>query len=269
MRGADNYVDEFDQLSVTIEQTAATTSTPPVARFVYPPIDQLTPRELKRGIERAASFTVRITPSAFDAERLDQRTTNSSLESPATLYGHWWHRFFQRLEWTGGIQAAQERFAQHLSSSPDSRTAAKDWLATSQSLFSDSVIARYLRSGSNTFHREFPFSWKISDKAVVEGVVDLLIIDQIGKRALLVDWKTNRIKTREEEQLRHRYRPQIAAYWKAVRQITQLEVQAGIFATATGQFVPYNSDELETEWDRLRSLSTDKLRSIAASLSDT
>jgi hypothetical protein len=68
--------------------------------------------------------------------------------------------------------------------------------------------------------------------------------------------------------LRARYLPQIAAYWKAVSEITKLEVEAGIFATAIGKFMPYDAAELETEWERLRSLPAEEFSSVAASLWD-
>jgi len=64
--------------------------------------------------------------------------------------------------------------------------------------------------------------------------------------------------------LRQRYKPQIAAYWKAVGEIMKLQVDAGIFATAIGQFMPYDSEELAAEWERLRKLPV----SVAASLWD-
>jgi hypothetical protein len=110
--------------------------------------------------------------------------------------------------------------------------------------------------------------WSIDSHACVEGVIDLLVIDYARSKCLLVDWKTNRIKKGEEEQLRKRYQPQVAAYWKAVREITKLEVEAGIFATATGEFVAYGADELEGEWARLRAMPADQLSSVAASLWD-
>jgi hypothetical protein len=64
--------------------------------------------------------------------------------------------------------------------------------------------------------------------------------------------------------LQERYKPQIAAYWKAVGEITGYAVEAGIFATATGEFMPYPAGELATEWERLRALPL----SVAASLWD-
>ena len=94
----------------------------------------------------------------------------------------------------------------------------------------------------------------MNERSCLEGVIDLLLVDPGARRCLLIDWKTNRIKRGEEENLRKRYRSQIAAYWKAVSEITKLEVDAGIFATATGEFIPYSAAELEAEWTRLRAL---------------
>jgi hypothetical protein len=93
----------------------------------------------------------------------------------------------------------------------------------------------------------------------VEGVIDLLLIDPDDNRCLLIDWKTNRIEKSAQEELRQSYKPQIAAYWKAVREITKLEVEAGIFATAIGRFLVYNAEELEAEWERLRALPAETL----------
>ena len=113
-------------------------------------------------------------------------------------------------------------------------------------------------------HTELPFLWRLSDQACVEGVIDLLLVDPDGDQCLLVDWKTNRVDRDDVEKLQQRYRPQIAAYYKALREITKLDVQAGIFATALGKFLPYEADELEAEWERLRALPL----SVAASLWD-
>ena len=51
-----------------------------------------------------------------------------------------------------------------------------------------------------------------------------------------------------------RYRPQLAAYWKAVGEITRLEVEAGLFSTALGRLLLYSAEELQTEWHRLEQL---------------
>jgi hypothetical protein len=74
---------------------------------------------------------------------------------------------------------------------------------------------------------------------------------------LILDWKTNRIEPDQVEKLRGRYRGQISAYWKAIAEITNQSVSAGVFLTTTGRFVFYDEEELEHEWVRLRSLPTD------------
>ena len=104
----------------------------------------------------------------------------------------------------------------------------------------------------------------INRSACVEGVIDLLVVDEPRNRCLLVDWKTNCVQKAGQEALRHRYKPQIAAYWKAVSEITKLKVDAGIFATAIGKFLPYEEAELEAEWERLSKLPADEF-SVAAS----
>jgi ATP-dependent exoDNAse (exonuclease V) beta subunit len=268
LRGADVYQGEFDERSSTIDDIAETELRKPAAARVPAKIERLTSRELGRAAQTASTFVIRITPSAFDLEPAEWRNSQSRLDNPATLYGHWWHRFFQMMDWNAGLEAADKLFASHLSTSPEPKSARKDWSAIRRNLFRESAIAPYLQQAEARFYREFPFSWRISDGAVVEGFIDSLMIDNSAGRALVVDWKTNRIRTGEEEKLRKHYRSQIAAYWKAVSEITGYEVGAGIFSTAIGEFIPYSANELEAEWERLRAMPPDQLSSVAASVSD-
>ena len=220
--------------------------------------------------KRAADFVRKFNPSGYDEEVSRERhernenapliiAGHSSADTPATLYGRWWHSLFQQVPWHAGTEAAEATFLHHLSSSPDRRRSAAEWKLVREKLLHDSILSRFLTSGSTHAHAEFPFLWSIDSYACVEGVIDLLVIDKAAGRCLLVDWKTNRIKRGGEEELRRHYQPQVAAYWKAVREITKLEVQAGIFTTATGEFVTYEASELEGEWTRLRALPPDRL----------
>jgi ATP-dependent exoDNAse (exonuclease V) beta subunit len=170
------------------------------------------------------------------------------------------------MPWQAGIEAADALFRQRLTSSPDRRRSTSEWKRVRETLQTDATLSRFLTAKGAHTHAEFPFILSLDDHACVEGVIDLLVIEKTGGRCLLIDWKTNRIAKGEEENLRQRYRPQIAAYWKSVREITKLEVAAGIFATATGQFVAYNADELEAEWERLQALPREELREFIAPL---
>ena len=80
---------------------------------------------------------------------------------------------------------------------------------------------------------------------------------RIGK-CLILDWKTDRVPPDNTETLHARYRPQLAAYWKAVSDITKLEVEAAIYSTAAGALVRYETDELAREWSRLEKLPPDR-----------
>jgi ATP-dependent exoDNAse (exonuclease V) beta subunit len=180
--------------------------------------------------------------------------TRSRLDNQATLYGRWWHKFFERLDWKGGIDSAQKLFEKELPISPDAKAAVKDWNATRRNLFSGASIARFLASDATLFHTEFPFSWRRNDRSVLEGVIDSIMIDRKAGRCLLLDWKTNDVSSSDVEIFHTRYRPQLAAYWKAVTDITCLEVEAGLFSTALGRFLLYSPEELQIEWRRLEQL---------------
>ena len=210
-------------------------------------------------MKRASEFVRKITPSALDSEVPAEVRTRSRLDNLATLYGRWWHRFFQRLDWRGGIDSAQELFDKELPISPDAKAAAKDWNSTRRNLFNDASIARFLASDETLFHAEFPFSWRRNDRSVLEGLIDSIMINRKAGRCLLLDWKTNDVSSSDAEIFRARYRPQLAAYWKVVEAITGLEVEAGLFSTALGCLLPYSKDELQSEWRRLEQLPPGRL----------
>ncbi|HKP03602.1 MAG TPA: UvrD-helicase domain-containing protein [Chthoniobacterales bacterium] len=226
------------------------------------------PKEMRTARRRANDFVHKFNPSAYDpeiagegAEELSDRPVRakSTPDTPATLYGQWWHTLFQRIEWRDGSEAADELFRQLLPVSPDQRRATAEWKLVRQQFADDSILKQFLSKPGATVHTEFPFAWSVDQKSCVEGLIDLLIADTQENRCFLLDWKTNQIESGEENLLRQRYLPQLAAYWKAVREITKWDVEAGIFATATGQFLAYDPDELATEWKRLSLLPGDEL----------
>src|SRR5260370_16129220 len=217
-------------------------------------MEPLTSRELTLAAKHASEFVRKITPSALDSDVPAEARTRSRLDNLATLYGRWWHKFFQRLDWKDGIDSAQKLFEKELPISPDAKAAVKDWNATRRNLFSDASIARFLASDKTLFHAEFPFSWRRNDRSVLEGLIDSLMIDCKAGRCLLLDWKTNDVSSSDAEIFRARYRPHLAAYWKAVGEITRFEVEAGLFSTALGRLLLYSAQELQIEWRRLEQL---------------
>jgi hypothetical protein len=82
--------------------------------------------------------------------------------------------------------------------------------------------------------------------------------DKAKKRCFILDWKTNQITPDKIDRLRDHYRPQLAAYWKAISEIAKLDVEAAIYSTAAGALVRYKPDQLEQEWSRLEKLPPDQ-----------
>ena len=155
---------------------------------------------------------------------------------------------------TCALPISQELFEKELPFSPDAKAAAKDWNATRQNLFSDENIAHFLAGDETQFHHELPFCWRRNDRSVLEGLIDSLMIDRATGRCLLLDWKTNNVSPGDAKIFRARYRPQLAAYWKVVGEITGLEVDTGLFSTALGRLLLFPKDELREEWRRLEQL---------------
>ena len=255
IRDKDFYSGEFDQRTSTIDQVSESL---PIAKHSSQKngsqIEPLSNDELERAAKRASEFVRKITPSALDPEVPSDLRTRSRLDTLATLYGRWWHKFFQRLDWKGGIDSAQKLFEKELSISPDAKAAVRDWNATRRNLFSDATIAGFLASDETLFHAEFPFSWRRNDRSVLEGLIDSIMVNRKAGRCLLLDWKTNDVSPSDLEIFRETYRPQLAAYWKAVTEITSLEVEAGLFSTALGRLLLYSAEELQKEWRRLEQL---------------
>ena len=260
IRDKDFYSGEFDQHTNVIDEVP---ESPPIVKRASQKngseIEPLTNDELKRAAKCASEFVRKITPSALDPEVPADVRTRSRLDTLATLYGRWWHKFFQRLDWKDGIDSAQKLFEEALPISPDAKAAVKDWNATRRNLFSDATVARFLASDETSFHAEFPFSWRRNNRSVIEGLVDSVMINRKFSRCLLLDWKTNCVSPGDAEVFRARYRPQLAAYWKAVGEITRLEVEAGLFSSALGSLLLYSAEELQSEWRRLEQLPPGEL----------
>jgi ATP-dependent helicase/nuclease subunit A len=174
-----------------------------------------------------------------------------TVPSAATRYGVWWHECARNVPWNAQQSAWQRIFNENLERSPKPDRSRREWkllserLAARRDLFAGNILA------------EMPFLWRMNQHECLEGIVDLAVFDPWRKKWFLLDWKTNQIRPLPEEigKLRLFYRPQMAAYWKAVSQMTGQPVSAAIYSTATGQFIFYDGEELAREWEQLRDLT--------------
>jgi ATP-dependent exoDNAse (exonuclease V) beta subunit len=237
-----------------------------------PSLTRIARKELKQAKERAATFARKFNPSGYDEEMtleaIEQApwihvSPRSSADTPAILYGRWWHDLMQRMAWHDE-RSWKQTFEEHQATSAVPKRSADEWKRFLQFVGSDKDFAKLVTRTSSVAHPEMPFLWQIDNSACLEGIVDLAIFDSSSTHGFILDWKTNRIKPGEIDSLRTRYRPQMAAYWHAVGQVTSNQIQAAIYSTATGQLIRYADQELEAEWQRLRNLPPAKIESAIA-----
>ena len=229
------------------------------------PLARIDRKGLKLAKERAATFVHKFNPSGYDKEILrapvDEINENASsiavgrstADTPATLYGRWWHDFMQRISWHDE-SSWKQIFEEQQAKSPAAKRSANEWELFLQCLKNDPDFSELLTRTELIAHPEMQFFWRMNKRACLEGVIDLALIDRTAGKCLILDWKTNRVTPNELNDLRERYRPQLAAYWKAVGEMTSLPVDAALYSTATGVLLRYETDELTREWERLRAL---------------
>ncbi|MEP7014801.1 MAG: UvrD-helicase domain-containing protein [Verrucomicrobiota bacterium] len=230
----------------------------------------------------AARFIHTVSPSKFAPEEegppvestdvwieVEPELRPPRIENPATRYGVWWHDFVQQIPWSADASSWDEIFAAAHGNSPDMARSAREWKLLREKISNLSDFASHFANGGTSIvHTEMPFFWRMdgpssprrvfdrTGERCLEGIVDFALFEPEKKKWLILDWKTNRITPDKIDILRAQYRPQIAAYWKAVTEMTPNAsgVEVGIYFTSTGQFVVYDADELAGEWERLRNL---------------
>jgi len=224
---------------------------------------------------QGARFIHTISPSKFAAEEetgpagdadvwieIETELRPPRIDSPATRYGVWWHEFAQKIAWDADPSVWQSSFDRSVINSPDPARSRREW----------KLLSRYACEHPGFFtgniFAEMPFFWRINENQCLEGIVDLALFEPEDKKWLIVDWKTDRIERDQIDTLRVDYRSQIAAYWKAVTEMTMQSARAGIYSTATGQLVMYDERELGIEWERLKNLSANDLTSESRGLQE-
>src|SRR5262249_50553357 len=217
-------------------------------------------------IRRASIFVRALTPSGLPAEQtlaaLESRQTAPDLPrstSPALRYGLWWHRFAQKLEWNSDANDWNRVFERHEATSPEQARSKREWKLLVSHLSSADDFRRVC---SGFAHSEMPLFWKIDERnggRCLEGVIDLAFFDQAKGECLILHWKTDRVPPDSTKTLHDRYLPQLAAYWKAVSEMTKMDVTAAIYSTAAGALVRYEISELVREWERLEKLPANEL----------
>lgn len=222
----------------------------------------------------AAKFVRKLTPSLVARKKanlseiradawkeIDPELRPLTIENAATRYGKWWHDFAQQIPWRRDPDAQAKTFETCLSRSPEPARSRREWKKLSESARANEELRAMIENPAVLLHSEIPFLWPGEKNRCVEGIIDLALFDPVAKGWLILDWKTNRIDAREAAALCEQYLAQVAAYWKAVTEMTRTPVAAQIYSTATGEFIAYDTAELESEWERLKQLTAEELTS--------
>lgn len=228
----------------------------------FEPLPRLSEDTAARGRATADRFVRKINPSGLSesVETIETGSTESvtawhtTFDNAATRYGSWWHELMERIPWSKTGTEWTSIFDAQAATSPEPARSKIEWELLRNHVGLDSSFRKSFGGRDIVAHPEMPFCWNVDAAACLEGIIDLALFDRGEGKWLIIDWKTNRIRANETARLRDRYRAQLAAYSKAVTSITKLPVEAGLFATATGSYLPYTAAELESEWRRLRNL---------------
>lgn len=194
--------------------------------------------------ERARQFAHRILPHALahyapDGEPEARWSAAEDDGAPAgrdaaAAYGDWWHQLMECLPWPVAVASQAALFEERLADCPAPERARREW-----ALLLASDIAGRLAFARLVVHVEMPFLVPGKEDQCVEGLMDLAALDPGARHWLLLDWKTNLIAAGQADYLREMYRPQIQAYAEALRAITGGCVEAGLYSTPLGLWLPY------------------------------
>jgi ATP-dependent exoDNAse (exonuclease V) beta subunit len=249
----------FQKISLNAEVCARTVTAQALARpaggestLELPLLNQ---KERQRAIQHSADFVHKVRPSGLPIDEISMQEIWSpphrtpGAAGPAKRYGLWWHELMQKMPWEEPA-AWDGVFETANSHSPDAKRSAEEWALLRQRFSALSSFG--IGNGATIIQAELPLFWKMDSEKCLEGVVDLALFESATKKWFIIDWKTNEITPDEIEKLRAHYIPQIAAYWKAITEMTGMSVAAGIYSTSTGQFIDYDRNELGREWEKIK-----------------
>ncbi len=259
------------QAATSADDSAKTTAPLPAATI-----------DIQAAVQNSSLFIRKLNPSGLardeiaaieEARFIDDGPRIARPAGAALRYGLWWHDFVQRLKWNDSEGDRASLFEQHRQISPDPARSAREWKLLISHLDGAHDFRKLI--GDNPIaHAEMPFLWRLVESdptggRCLEGVIDLALFNSTTGKSLIIDWKTDRVPPDSTETLHDRYLPQLSAYWKAVSEMTKMEVTAAIYSTAAGELVRYETDELADQWERIEKLSPDDLAAVIKSDADS
>lgn len=217
--------------------------------------------------ERATHFVKRnpsaLAESAVDPNEAAPRPMLPEAADAGALHGTWWHEFVEQLDWHADEAAWSEPFERAVLIAPNAERARSEWNAFLRCLGERDEIVAQLTASDAIVKAEMPFLWAMNEGECLEGIIDLAIFDPARGECLLLDWKTNRIDAAEADDLRKKYQPQLAAYWRAIGATTGLKVRAALYSTTLGKWLRYDEQSLAETWEIIASDRTALMQAMS------
>jgi len=210
------------------------------------------------GGEAAAALPRRVLPHQLAEHVADMSRTvrhESGLDEPlptrsaeeAIDYGLWWHETMEFLPWTESAQVIASYGAMRLVVAEAlglATRAREDW-----ERLRASAAWRELAATRWTRQAELGVLAPLNPECWMDGVIDLVLHDPQAGEVWVVDWKTNRRRSGESDdvllaRLAAEYAPQLRAYGVSLAEFfPEARVRCLIYSTAAGEWAEVSAGE--------------------------
>lgn len=156
-------------------------------------------------------------------------------------YGLWWHETMEFMPWRGSEEAVNAHIGSALERASDGGFSICG--AVEIELLKKSALWRELRTSRWRMLAELSVMAPTSKTAWIDGIIDLVAQDEETNELLVIDWKTNRLRSGEEQnalvqRLIIEYQPQLEAYGACLELFFPgQKIKLGLYATGTGEFL--------------------------------
>ncbi|MFA5057271.1 MAG: UvrD-helicase domain-containing protein [Opitutaceae bacterium] len=186
----------------------------PVTRAARPPVmlpARILPHQLARTSDRERA--------ARHESTLDELPAGGASDDDPVDYGLWWHEVMEFFPWEAGEAEVEAHLTTALL-----RARQLGWGARAEGEIAQLQAGEFLRGLRSTTARrlaELAIFAPLPTGAWIDGVIDLVVHDEVAGTVRVIDWKTNRPRPGEDaaallKRLAEDYRPQLAAYGAGV-----------------------------------------------------
>ena len=192
----------------------------------------------KRVLPHQLAHKPDLTRLAMHESGLDEPTSARALADDAVDYGLWWHETLEFMPWADDETAVASHGAVRLAVAEVAGFGGR--AATEWNRWLASAARKELGDTRWTRQAELSVFAPLDKNAWMDGVIDLVLHDPAALQVWVLDWKTNRRRAGESDEvllsrLRGEYAPQLAAYGTSVQEFFPgCTVRLLVYSTVVG-----------------------------------